>query len=75
MTQKAINILSTAIITQPMFVDEETINIIAELCIICKAFLQAYEVCVCTCVTLCVCVQECVCEAPAILYASLTGHC
>ena len=67
MTQKAIDILGTAIITQPMFVDEETINIIAELCIICKAFLQAYEVCVR--------VQECVCEAPAILYASLTGHC
>ena len=73
MTQKAIDILGTAIITQPMFVDEETINIIAELCIICKAFLQAYEVCVCMRVN--VCVHECVCEAPAILYASLTGHC
>ena len=75
MTQKAINILGTAIITQPMFVDEETINIIAELCIICKAFLQAYEVCVCAHVCHCVCVHACVCEVPAILYASLTGHC
>ena len=54
MTQKAINILGTAIITQPMFVDEETINIIAELCIICKAFLQAYEVCVHMCDAVCV---------------------
>ena len=61
-TPQAIDILGQLLTSHHDLVDDEVINLLAELCIITKAYGQAYEVCVCVCVWLCVCLCECVWE-------------
>ena len=43
-THKAIEVLSSVLEAHPECVDEELINILAELCIMTKAYHQVYEV-------------------------------
>ncbi len=44
-TPKAVEILGDVLVQYPQLIDEETINILTELCIISKAYEQVYEVC------------------------------
>lgn len=43
-THKAIEVLSSALEMHPESVDEELINILAELCIMTKTYQQVYDV-------------------------------
>ena len=43
-TPEAISLLGQLLISHPTLVDEEVINLLAELCILTKAYEQAYEV-------------------------------
>lgn len=43
-TPKAVQMLGDVLVSYPHLVDQELINILAELCIISKAYQQAYEV-------------------------------
>ena len=43
-TPKAVEILGKALVSHPHLVDEELVNLLAELCISSKAYEQVYEV-------------------------------
>ena len=51
---QAVSVLQTAISLHPAAVDEETINILAELLVAAKSYQEAFQVCVCVCVCVCV---------------------
>ena len=51
-TPKAIEILEGILVSHPQLVNEEIINILAELCILSKAYEQVYEVHLITFITI-----------------------